>query len=146
MQTFEYDIADELIVSMRTWTVNKEGYVRCTVPIGQERFLHRVLMGAGPADEIDHIDGNPSNCKRNNLRRVTHQQNAAARSMPARSLPRGVSLDKKTGRYISVLRVNGKLKWLGRWDTAEQAALVRDKAAYEAFGEYAVLNYPNIWR
>ena len=38
-------------------------------------LLHRLIANAQPGEIIDHIDRDPLNCRRSNLRRVTLQQN-----------------------------------------------------------------------
>lgn len=139
MQTFQYDPEDEPLVAANNWYISKGGYVRRGNATG-ERSLHRLIMNPPPGMEVDHIDGNPSNNTRANLRICTHQQNAAARRMPKRDLPRGVGYDPNTGKYQAAIRVNGKSIWLGRFTTIEEAKAVRDAAAVEHFGSFAVID------
>jgi hypothetical protein len=42
---------------------------------GRTVYLHRFIMNAGQGEEIDHRDGAGLNCRRDNLRVVTHQMN-----------------------------------------------------------------------
>jgi hypothetical protein len=37
--------------------------------------LHRLIANAQPGEIIDHVDRDPLNCRRSNLRRATRQQN-----------------------------------------------------------------------
>lgn len=103
-------------------------------------YLHRVIYlyhhGVMP-DEIDHIDGNPSNNRIENLRAATHQENQANH---------GVRSDNKLG--IKGVRVvaNGKYvarlkqRHLGTFDSAEQAAKAYNLAAQKKYNEFAWLN------
>ena len=48
----------------------------------------------------------------------------------------GVSLDKKSGKWVSRLTFQGKRYYLGRYDTLEKANEVRKKAEMEYFGRF----------
>ncbi len=48
----------------------------------------------------------------------------------------GVSLDKKSGKWVSRLTFQGKRYYLGRYDTLEKAKEVRKKAEMEYFGRF----------
>lgn len=74
---------------------SREGHIRlCLSPIV---YLHRHLLGlTDPSMIVDHIDGNPANNKRSNLRIVTAHQNGQNknRTKTATSLFYGVSAYK----------------------------------------------------
>ena len=42
---------------------------------GRKVYLHRFLMDAQPHEEVDHIDGDGLNCRRNNLECVPPREN-----------------------------------------------------------------------
>lgn len=134
---FYYDVVDEPIVSSRKWTLSG-GYVRATVPIDGERCLHRIIMRPSPEQEVDHKDRNRLNCQRENLRFATRQQNAANREFPKNRKHRGVVFHN--GKWQASIRVNYRLKYLGRFNTEKEAADAYDAAAREAFGEFAWQN------
>lgn len=55
---------------------------------------------------------------------------------------RGVSLNKKEGKYAAQLTVDSKFHWLGWHKTPESAAIAYDAKAFELLGQKAKLNFP----
>lgn len=53
---------------------SKTMYARCGIN-GATVYLHRFILGAEKGQEIDHIDGDGLNNRRENLRFVTHKEN-----------------------------------------------------------------------
>lgn len=55
----------------------------------------------------------------------------------------GVSWRPDNQRWRAYVKVNGRLKSLGNFDTQEEAARARDRAAKAIFGDAVVLNFPD---
>lgn len=134
------DKRDENLVSGYRW-YRSRGYVRHTIPGNKGiLILHRMLLGVtDPKIFIDHIDGDPLNNRRYNLRLCTHAENMRNRnSASGASRFKGVHLCR--GSWRAVIQFNGKKIGLGSFSRESMAAKAYDKAAKEYFGEFAKTN------
>jgi hypothetical protein len=109
-------------------TKHPKGYIRISID-HVDHLAHRLawIFVHGPIDDsmvIDHINGNRSDNRIENLRVVTGMQNAnnqQTRLAGARKAMLGASFHKPSGKWISRVKINGKDKYLGLFDTPEQA-------------------------
>ena len=67
---------------------------------------------------------------------MTPSQRGAATRMRNKLGVRGVWITK-SGKYVARIKVAGKKKYLGLFDTIEKASLAYARAAKDAFGEFA---------
>jgi hypothetical protein len=77
-------------------------YVATTAPGKRTIYLHRVILDLGPGEFGDHINGDPLDNRRANLRRVTHRENTQNRPNANRnntSGARGVTMRKDRGAW-----------------------------------------------
>ena len=89
--------------------------------------IHRLIGNAyieNPENKpcIDHIDRNPQNNNIENLRWVTTSENNRNRSVYGAIPFRGVSKNKN--KFQAMIRLDGKLKHLGTYNTPEKASEV----------------------
>lgn len=114
---------------MREWT-NKYGYLYYTLrnsELKTKRNLskHRLIAKTfieNPKNLpcIDHIDRNKKNNEIDNLRWSNYQMNAINRDSN-NPLGRGVTRSRNKKRYNVNLWRNNKKKWIGVYDTVEEA-------------------------
>lgn len=108
-------------------------------------YMHRLIMGVSDrAIHIDHINHNPLDNRRENLRVVNHQQNIFNRRPNRNSTSpfKGVAWWSAQSRWVATIRLDGRRKHLGYFRDEIDAARVYDEAARELFGEHAYLNFP----
>lgn len=89
---------------------------------------------------VDHWDRNPLNNQRYNLRPSTRSQNAANCKIYSNNKSGYKGVVYHSGRWQAQIRVNGKKKTLGTYDTKEEAADRYDRAAKQYFGDFARTN------
>lgn len=111
--------------------------------------MHRLILNLPPdlsrTNPVDHIDGNPLNNQKSNLRVVPTFANTMNRSKnvkPCASRFKGVSLVKwKTGtKWRAYIVRHDKQIHLGVFENSLDAAKAYNEAAVRLFGEYARLN------
>jgi hypothetical protein len=89
-------------------------------------MMHRVVMGFPDNKlDIDHIDRNGLNNTRENLRVCTRSQNNHNAPKPINNTSgyRGVTWDKRKGRWLAQIGTQVGHKFLGYFDTAEKASV-----------------------
>lgn len=112
--------------------------------IGTSILVHRLVAIAfitNPTGKpfVDHIDNDKLNNKLNNLRWVTQSQNMMNQSMRTdnHSGVIGVSWDRFRNKWAVRLRHNGLYKYVGRYNSIEEAKSARIKAVSQYRGEFA---------
>lgn len=121
------------------------GYMRSSVNsriVYAHRAVFALTHGRWPNGDVDHIDRNRSNNKPSNLREATRDQNlknVTSRGSTSQFL--GVSWDKVRSMWTVRIRINGKPKSLGRFESEIEAAKAYDVAAISEYGEYANPNF-----
>lgn len=119
------------------------GYKRGSID-GKPYLAHHVVYalatGSWHIESVDHRDGNTQNNKPTNLREATLTQNQANKRQGSSNPYKGITLDKRTGKWIAQIRKNGKNFRLGTFVRAEDAAKAYDEAAKQLHGGYARTN------
>lgn len=137
------DDEDYELVSQYRWHLSSGGYVRTAVNAEtraeaasqgrswrrQERiFMHRLIMQLDDAKglSVDHIDRNPLNNQRSNLRiaNPSLQARNVGSNRYASSDYRGVCWKPRDGKWVAQGQYNGKVHWLGTFDDELAAARV----------------------
>jgi hypothetical protein len=122
---FWTDRAHKSVKNKQAGTPNHRGYIIVLFrgkPYKAHRLAWLLTHGYWPSQMIDHIDGNKSNNRINNLRDVdgaTNEQNKDQARSDSKSGLIGASPYRN--RWKSQIRVNGAVKYLGVFDTAEMA-------------------------
>lgn len=101
--------------------------------------LHRLILGIEDNDVfVDHINGNPLDNRKSNLRVVTPQQNAFNHKVRKNNTSgvSGVRLIKKNNTWNSRIVVNKKEISLGCYKSFKDAVTARKEAEKKYFGEY----------
>jgi hypothetical protein len=108
----------------------------------KEILAHRaawaLFYGDWPDSRLDHVSLDKTDNRIANLRLATAMQNRANTPVHKSNLlgVKGVSQTPK-GRFRAVIKVNEKSRYLGTFDTAEEAQRAYENAAQESFGIYA---------
>ena len=106
--------------------------------------MHSVLLSPPRGKEIDHINRNRSDNRKNNLRVVTRQQNLFNSNKHSDNISGFKGINRHNlgkGYWRAKIFVAGKHKHLGLFNTKEEAARIYDTAAKKHFGEFAGLNF-----
>lgn len=124
------------------WHLSSAGYAVCT-RWGKEKkltYLHRLVMDAPKGVEVDHINRDPLDNRRENLRLCSHSQNGANKLPPAsKSGYKNVYKTYET-RWQVKAKVKGKITYFGSYRSLKEAVIKSNEVLIELHGEFATLN------
>jgi len=148
----QFALIDEIdypLISQYRWFCldhGKRQYAQATYSVKNKTkhiYMHRMIMGFPEGKEIDHINFNGLDNRRENLRICSKSQNHFnIRKSKSASKYKGVIAVPSTGKWSARIKIDGKKTHLGTFLNEVDAAKAYDKAATELIGEYAILNFP----
>jgi hypothetical protein len=121
--------------------IHKNGYHLGGLSNGKRQYflVHRLVYkhfgkDFDPTLTVDHINGNKSDNRIENLRMATPQQQQFNKISHNKTGFKGVS--KVGNRYQAQIQIDGKKTYLGLFKTIEEAKEVYDTKAKELHGEF----------
>jgi hypothetical protein len=116
------------------WRITVDGRIH---PAHQLAWLY--MTGRWGRPTIDHRDGNRANNRWTNLRRATRSENNANRLRQRNNTSgfKGVTRERRSGKWRAHIRKNGRLRRLGTFRTPQAAHAAYVAAARRLFGEFA---------
>ncbi len=112
-----------------------KNYILVSV-LAQNLMAHRIVWalhyGIPPAEQIDHINGNPADNRISNLRVVSNVENCRNQRAPRNNTSGhvGVHFRKKDARWYAYISARGRIS-LGDFQTFEEAVAARKAAEIE---------------
>ena len=140
----DYDYLNQF----KWYASNKNGkfYVQKKITVSKNKTtcisMHRFIMKPNKGMVIDHLDGNPLNNKKNNLRICTHAENMRNSKIRInnKSGYKGVSYQENSNNYRASIRFNNIKINIGDFIDPIDAARAYNEAALKYHGEFANLN------
>lgn len=141
---------DRVTHELNSWGIAGGGYVVTTDHHGArgQIRLHRMVMNY-PDMMIDHVDGNPLNCQKANLRLCNKSQNAVntpKKDMSAyvgakrKSKYKGVYWSWRNGKWLAQIGYNFRVIYGGYFESENDAAMKANELYSKHHGEFAKLN------
>lgn len=133
------DLDDIARVKQHKWSYHN-GYV---INRKFNLSLHRFIMN-NPSDDviIDHINRNPLDNRKCNLRPCSSQENCMNKGIQSNNssgFP-GVSYKKDKNKWKAYISINRRQIYLGYFDCIEDAIKARKQAEIDYFGEFSPNN------
>lgn len=132
-------ICKKLLIGDAVGYKRPDGYI--TVRINNKRYyIHRLvfLLHNGYIPKyLDHIDGNPSNNKIENLREATILQNSCNARKKSNNTSGVKNVDFHNNKWRIQIRTLGKKKTIGHFDDLEFASLVATEARNKYHGIFS---------
>lgn len=103
------------------------------------RVIIAIIFGDWPQHMVDHIDGDRTNNKINNLRQSSPSENAANRGIQSNNSSgvKGIFWNKRRSKWQAAISFNGSKKHLGTFDTIDSAKSTYISASLSVHGEFA---------
>lgn len=140
------DAEDRQFLERFKWHIKKDkktSYVYTNVKIGGKQTslsMHRLICGL-VASEIDHINRDGLDNRKENLRFCSSKQNQCNRVRQNSHGYRGVYLPKNSSNFAFQIQFDGKKYQKSGFATAEAAARAYDEKSKEVHGEFGIRNF-----
>lgn len=104
--------------------------------------IHRFLMGEPEGMEVDHRNRITTDNRRCNLRVATRQEGGRNRGKPKHNTSgyKGVRWDGRLKKWVASLTIDRRTKYLGTFDTPQEAHEAYKSGATKFFGEFAAFS------
>lgn len=125
---------------LKSWYMTPLGRAKSMHKMGsawKQVFMHRFIMGF-PDGFVDHINRNPLDNRKANLRVCSNAENMA--NSPPKSGRRFKGIRPNGSRWEARIKKNGKDIYIGYFLDEVSAARAYNQKAKELFGEFAWLN------
>lgn len=108
-------------------------------PAARLAYFYMLRMWPPEGLQIDHMDRNPRNNAWSNLRLCTSSQNKINRGLQRNNTTgiKGVHFNRARKLYEASYGLNGRVHYLGGYETLEAAAEARRAAERAHFGDFA---------
>lgn len=116
------------------YTIDMHGYKHgflLNKQFSAARVVFAMTHGHWPKNHIDHINGNKTDNRPENLRDVVRSENMRNRAISANNSTGSHGVYSRAGKFESYITAEGKKKHLGRFETIEAAILSRKTAEQE---------------
>lgn len=132
------DLEDVDYVKKHSWCIRSRKYVG-RVENGRNFLLHRALMDCPKDKIVDHINKNPLDNRKINLRICNYQENFfnSKKKSNNTSGVTGVGFDKKSSKWRARICIDYKNIHLGFYDDKNEAIKARLQAEQKYFKEFA---------
>ena len=113
--------------------VNYDGYIRINV-LGRRYYAHRLawfyVHGVWPSEQMDHINGNRSDNRIENLREATQSGNGQNKKMQRNNTSGciGVTWNRRKKKWQAQINADGRRNYLGYFDIFDDAVAARKEA------------------
>lgn len=150
-----YDAEDEDKINEHIWHIKKRykssnTYGAAAYFLGGTLRIHQLIMNTPKGMHTDHINGNPLDNRKENLRICSPQQNSRNRRKNKNNKSGFKGVKRCCGKgyegtikWMASINFEGKRMHLGVYDIPEEAARAYDAKAKELHGEFAHLNWPD---
>ena len=126
------------------WRESSSGFYAISNRCPYGLLMHRAIIQPEKPFEVDHINRNTLDNRRENLRKVTRAQNNYNQRLRKDNASgfRGVYYRADRGTWDAMIKINKKCIYLGAFNTSKEAAYAYDEAARNFHGEFAFQNFP----
>lgn len=147
---FLFDKEDYELIHQYTWHRHQDGYLRTCYDHYQDKngkwhnkyiMMHQLIWKHyhnGEYIEVDHINGNPFDNRKENFREVTRAQNTQNTKLYSSNTSghKGVCWAKNENRWKAYITKEHQRINLGTFDKYEDAVSAREEAEKLYFGQY----------
>lgn len=121
-KTYLFDVEDYPLISKYKWSSDIGGYARSGA---NSLKMHRLITNAKVGQQVDHINLNILDNRKNNLRICTNSLNASNRKPYNKLNIKGIEYHKKINKYSAYFRIDNKQYHSPCYNTQEEAAFAR---------------------
>lgn len=135
-----FDFEDYELIKSYYWS-NHNGYaIAKNIELNTTVTMTRVILGLkiGDKRQVDHINHDVTDNRKQNLRICTNQQNNMNKGLikSNKSGVTGVGWNKQKNKWCAQIKISKRHIHLGLFDNIEDAIKARKEAEIKYFGEY----------